>query len=161
MLDVVGRLAPRGWEVRACAPLDALPFFNPDVEEAGPPDVARAWRAEVGWSDALVLSSPEYAHGVPGVLKNALDWLVGGVEIAGKPIAIFNATPPGTWAAASLRETLRVMGGRVVEAACVELPLRGSRRTAAELAAESEVSSRIRSALTALADSKGGADGTL
>jgi NAD(P)H-dependent FMN reductase len=55
-----------------------LPHFNPDVEDAGLPPSIEALRAEVGRASVVVLSTPEYARGVPGSLKNALDWLVGG-----------------------------------------------------------------------------------
>ena len=102
VLAAAGRLAPGGWEVRARRPLDELPFFQPDVEESSPPAAALAWRAEIAWSEAILISTPEYAHGVPGVLKNALDWLVGGVEIHGKPIAIIQTSLPSTSAHASI-----------------------------------------------------------
>jgi len=59
------------------APLDSLPYFNPDIEQEGLPLPVEGWRAEIRDHAALVICSPEYAHGVPGVLKNALDWLVG------------------------------------------------------------------------------------
>jgi NAD(P)H-dependent FMN reductase len=149
-LAAAGRLAPAGWEVRARRPLDELPFFQPDVEESSPPESALAWRAEVAWSEAILISTPEYAHGVPGVLKNALDWLVGGVEIVGKTVGIFNATPPATYAGASLRETLRVMGAVVVEEASIDLALRGSRLDAAAIASEPRFATPIRAALAAL-----------
>lgn len=157
-LAAAARLAPERWEVRARRPLDELPFFQPDIEESSPPDGALAWRAEIAWSEAILVSTPEYAHGVPGVLKNALDWLVGGVEIVGKPVGIFNATPPATYAGASLRETLRVMGAVVVEAASLDLALRGSRLNAAEIAAEPRFATPMRAALVALREAAGGDD---
>jgi len=57
---------------------------------------------------------PEYAHGVPGVLKNGLDWVVGSGELVDKPVTLFNASPRGTYAQASLTETLTVMSAKVV-----------------------------------------------
>jgi len=137
-------------DVVAREPLDALPHFNPDAEEAGPPPPVLAWRSQVQGSDALVISSPEYAHGVPGVLKNALDWLVGGVEIVGKPIGAIDATWPSTIAHASLVETLRVMGGRVLEDASPAVPMRGRKLDAHGIAADPELAALLRSALAAL-----------
>jgi chromate reductase, NAD(P)H dehydrogenase (quinone) len=139
LLEAVKLLAPSGVFVAIRGPLDDLPHFNPDVEEAGLPPVPEALRAAVGACDALLISSPEYAHGVPGVLKNALDWLVGGIEMTEKPVALLNATPPGEYAQASLMETLRIMGGRFVEAACIEVNLRGSAAGAKEIAADQSV----------------------
>src|SRR3712207_7101576 len=52
-------------------------------------------RALLAGSDAVVISSPEYAHGVPGALKNMLDWLASTGELMGKPVALFNASPAG------------------------------------------------------------------
>lgn len=149
-LDAAILLAPSGWVVRRSRPLDQLPFFNPDVEQAGLPDAAADWRAAIASADALIISSPEYAHGVPGVLKNALDWLVGGIEITDKPVALFNATPPAEFAHASLRETLRVMGARVIDRASIELPLRGRSIDADAIAADRPLAGAIRGAFEAL-----------
>ncbi len=71
--------------------LDELPHFNPDLESKELPVVTR-FREAIKAADGLILSSPEYAHGVPGSLKNALDWLVGGSEMVGKPVALFDAS---------------------------------------------------------------------
>jgi NAD(P)H-dependent FMN reductase len=74
--------------------LAGLPHFNPDDDEDGgpvPPAVADL-RARVIAADGWVISSPEYAHGVPGSLKNALDWLVSCPELPGKPVLLLNAS---------------------------------------------------------------------
>ncbi len=91
-----------------------LPHFNPDVEEVAPPPIALDLRARVGAADALVISSPEYAHGVPGCMKNALDWLVGGPEMIDKPVVLINAAPWSSHAQASLKETIRTMSALVI-----------------------------------------------
>lgn len=96
-----------------------LPHFNPDDDEEGqpvPPAVAEL-RARVIAADGWVISSPEYAHGVPGSLKNALDWLVSCPEVPGKPVLLLNASAAGgDFAQAALAETLRTMSLRVLEA---------------------------------------------
>jgi chromate reductase len=144
LLEAVRLLAPGEAAVAIHPPLDRLPFFNPDVEERGLPPIVAEWRSAVGACDALIISSPEYAHGVPGVLKNALDWLVGGMEMAEKPVALLNATPPAEYAQNSLMETLGVMGGRFVEAASFETPLRGDTRDAADIAADPVIAAKIK-----------------
>ncbi len=106
----------------------------------------------MGAADGLLVSSPEYAHGVPGALKNALDWLVGGPEFVGKPVALLNASPRAVHAQASLAETVRTMSGRVVEGASVAVPLLARGLDAAAIAADPEASARVRAALAALAD---------
>jgi chromate reductase len=74
-------------------------------------------------ADAIVISSPEYAHGVPGTLKNMLDWLVSTGELVDKPVALLNASPAGgEYAQRALLETLRTMNWKVVESASRVLP---------------------------------------
>lgn len=94
-----------------------LPFFNPDVEAAGPPPAAKEWRAALGAADGVLVASPEYAHGTSGVLKNALEWVVGGGELTDKPVLVVTASPSltgGDRAQAWVTETLEVMGARVL-----------------------------------------------
>jgi NAD(P)H-dependent FMN reductase len=153
VLHALRLVAPPEVTVIVCAELGTLPHFNPDLDGEGmePPPAVRAFRDRVGAADALVLCSPEYAHGVPGVLKNALDWLVSAPEIVHKPIGLFNASPRATHAYASLEETLRTMSTRLVAGASVALPLDGRRLDAAAIAADPVLSALLRRALEALA----------
>lgn len=99
--------------------LGDIPPFQPD--ETSPHPSVLALRAEVLAANAILIASPEYVHGIPGVLKNALDWIVGTGEWDGKPTAIVNVTPSATapqfvWN--GLTEIIRVMsGGRVLDTA--------------------------------------------
>jgi NAD(P)H-dependent FMN reductase len=105
------------WEIFVQQDLGQLPFFNADVEQNELPPVIAEFRARLGEADGMLIASPEYAHGTSGVLKNALEWLVGGGEIAGKPVALMTASPAATGgnrAQAWLTETLTVMGGAVL-----------------------------------------------
>ena len=131
--------------------LAQLPPFNPDVDDADAPAPVLALRVEVNDSDAVLISSPEYAHGVPGVLKNALDWLVASGEFIDKPVAVINASSRATHARASLLETLRMMSARVVESACVTLPLDGRPANPGALAADPTFARDLQAALDALA----------
>lgn len=114
--------------------LGALPHFNPDTEETNCPSVAMRLRERVRASAAVIVCSPEYAHGVPGILKNALDWLVGSDAPLGKPAAVINASARATFADAQIRETMRTMGFCIVEAASITVALDGRRPTAEEIA---------------------------
>src|SRR5262245_8570399 len=91
-------LAQEEVEVAICGGLGRLPLFNPDLDEdPGPPAVVDL-REQLRAADGVVISSPEYAHGVPGAMKNALDWLVGSGELVDKPVALWNASPSSTYA---------------------------------------------------------------
>lgn len=113
LLRTIASHAPDGVTVEL-VPLGELPLFNPDLE-ADLPEAAMAFRAAVAASDGLIVASPEYAHGVSGVLKNALDWLVGCETFAGKPVLVLNAAPRAHHAIAALRETLATMAARLVD----------------------------------------------
>jgi chromate reductase, NAD(P)H dehydrogenase (quinone) len=104
-------------EVQLYEGLANLPHFNPDddVEGASPPPAVAELRTMLEDADGILISSPEYAHGVPGSLKNALDWLVSDGALVDKPVALINASPVGgEFARDSLIETLRTMNWRVV-----------------------------------------------
>ncbi|MEU4211026.1 NADPH-dependent FMN reductase [Streptomyces sp. NPDC026206] len=97
--------------------LGGLPFFNPDVERECPPAEVLDFRARLAAADAVLITSPEYAHGTSGVLKNGLEWVVGSGELVDKPVAVVTASPSmtgGARAQAWLRETLQVMSARVL-----------------------------------------------
>src|SRR5262245_41735288 len=76
LLHTCRAIAPANITIALYDRLGDLPYFNPDLdgEAATPPAAVGELRAQIGQADGLLLSSPEYAHGVPGVLKNALDW---------------------------------------------------------------------------------------
>src|SRR5437660_3669370 len=108
-LALLRAAAKIGTEVQIYDGLADLPHFNPDddVEGATPPPAVAALRAMLADADGILISSPEYAHGVPGSLKNMLDWLVSDGALAGKPVALINASPAGgAFARDSLVETL-------------------------------------------------------
>ena len=123
-LEALARLAPEGVKVLVYRDLAKLPPFNPDddIEDKPKPEPVETLRALVDASDALVIAAPEYAHGLPGALKNALDWLVASETFAGKPTALINTSPRAFHAQASLREILSTMAARLIpEAFAVDL----------------------------------------
>lgn len=108
-------------------------------------------RRAVGATAAVLISSPEYAHGVPGVLKNALDWIVGSGELIGKPVGLINASARATFAWTSLVETLTVMSARLVPDASITIPLHGSSLNETNIAADFALATSLRQATQALA----------
>lgn len=125
LLRAAASVVPEDVEVVLYGGLASLPHFNPDLDVEGtePPAPVRALRELLIDADAVLISSPEYAHGVPGAFKNLLDWLVSVGELAGKPVALWNAAPAGgEYAQNAILETLRTMNWRVVEGACRVTP---------------------------------------
>jgi len=143
------RIAPPSLQVSVFTGLGTLPLFNPDLESLPPPAV-QAFRAAVAEASALLIASPEYAHGVSGSIKNALDWLVSFEGTVYKPIALINTSPRAHHAYESLREILQTMSTHIVAEASVTIPLLGTCVTEEEMIRSPEASSAMRSALNAL-----------
>ena len=144
-------LAPPGVQVAIYGDLHQLPPFNPDLDTDTPPMPVAAFRTALKSADAVLLSSPEYAHGVPGVLKNALDWVVGSGELVDKPVALLNASSRATRAWSSLVETLSVMSARVIGEASVTVALNGSGLDAEGIASDPQLAASVGSAVRRLA----------
>lgn len=140
-------LPPAATDITFYSELANLPHFNLDLDCEPLPDFIKSLRQQVKSCDGMIISSPEYAHGVPGSLKNLLDWLVSSVEFPGKPVAIINTNPRATLALASLKEILITMSARIVEPANVTLSIAGRNLNAKEIAADSELSRSLKQAI--------------
>ena len=150
LLEAAARLAAPGLEIGLFNGIGAMPHFNPDLDGPDPPPAVAAFRARLAVADGLLISSPEYAHGVPGVLKNALDWLVSGIEAVAMPVMLLNASPRATHAQASLIETLRTMAMEVVDGRPFDVPIAGRPLDLGGVLADPELVAAIQTALGAL-----------
>jgi chromate reductase len=106
LLRVAQELAPQStegdMEIRIFERIGEIPHYNEDVEKQGDPEPVAALKRAIGEADALLLATPEYNQGVPGVLKNAIDWASRPARrsvLAKKPTAIFGASPASTGSA--------------------------------------------------------------
>ncbi len=125
LLEALRDLAPPEVTIEICDLLGDLPIFNPDREAGDMPASALALAAKIRAADGLIISSPEYAHGVPGGLKNALDWLVSRDEIPHKPAMLVHASHRGDFALDALTEVLKTMSVRLVEETSFRINLLG------------------------------------
>jgi chromate reductase len=132
-----------------CSGLGQLPLFNPDLEIDAPSSVVRL-RATIAAADALLIASPEYAHGVTGAIKNMLDWLVSFEPFVDKPVAVLNTSPRAHHADSALRETLRTMSAEIIEAASIGIPLLGGNVAESEMAELPSIAQAIRASLDSL-----------
>ena len=152
LLAAVAQVAPANLTVAPYRALGSLPAFNPDREEAAVrlPSAVTRWKAALAAADMLLFSTPEYAHGIPGALKNALDWVVGSGELVGKPVGVINLSAASQFAFPQLIEVLTVMSANVVRDATVvlDLPRRGV--DAAQLAADPVVAGKLCDVIAAL-----------
>jgi NAD(P)H-dependent FMN reductase len=119
-------LAPDGVEVVPFEGLDGLPHFNPDDDHEPLPEPVRRLRAAIEAADGVLFCTPEYAGTLPGSMKNLLDWTVGGTQLSDKPVAWVNvAADPrrGAGAHSTLATVLGYVQARVVEQACIGVPI--------------------------------------
>lgn len=126
-----------------------LPHFNPDLEGREAESVLE-WRRQLRDADGVLIACPEYAHGLPGAFKNALDWVVASGEFVNKPVALVNLFQRSTWAPALLKETLSMMTAVVVEPASITLSLASNKLTEAQLVSNDKIGLALRTSLTAL-----------
>lgn len=127
--------------------LGQLPFFNPDLELALESEDFKPLKTDekslaalahlkcaMAQADGLIIASPEYAHGVTGVIKNMLDWLVSGESFVDMPLMLINTSTRAHHAQDDLTEIVTTMSGRVIQEASLCLPLLGSQiRSTADL----------------------------
>jgi chromate reductase len=125
LLQAAGRLLPEGSELVVFDRLGEIPHFNED-DEASPPPVVLALKQAIEQADGLLVATPEYNHSLPGVLKNAIDWVsrpIAETPLRAKPAAVIGASTSlfgAVWAQAEMRKVLGATGAKVVDR---ELPI--------------------------------------
>ena len=145
LLAALKLLAPADVDITLFEGLASLPHFNPDDDgEENAPTTVMGFRNQLQQCDGVLISSPEYAHGVPGSLKNALDWIVSSGELYKKPVALINASSRATHAQASLIEIINTMGAMLT---FETVALDGKRMEAVEIASEPVIARQVRSAI--------------
>lgn len=150
LLNALARVTHDGVSFTLYVDLASVPLFNPDLEGHEAPSV-HALRDALREADAVVIASPEYAHGVTGVIKNALDWIVGSGELIDKPVGLLIASTRSIYSPEALRKTLAVMGANVVERAYRPVPINNSHANEEDILAMPDVVTVLRDVLTVLA----------
>jgi len=125
LLQAAVTLMPASDKLTIDAAPGLLPHFNPDLAPDAVPEL-EAFIARIRSCDGLVISSPVYAGGYPGTLKNALDWLVGTDAFVEKPFMMLSASNRVPAVEKSLVTVLQTMSGVHVDAASVTIPLLGT-----------------------------------
>jgi len=113
LIRAIDELAKEKFETTVFEGLTELPHFNPDLDTDHPPEAVNDFRKLLKSSDGILICTPEYAMGVPGTLKNALDWTVSSGEFSGKPVALITASTSGLNAHESLLDTLQIIDARI------------------------------------------------
>jgi NAD(P)H-dependent FMN reductase len=120
--------APAGVSLIPFDRLGELPFYNEDIDGDDVPEPVQAFRHAAAKADAALVVTPEYNGSIPGVLKNAIDWLsrpYGNGALKNKPVAVVGTALGqygGVWAHAEVRKSIGIAGVRVVEDVKLSIP---------------------------------------
>ena len=120
--------APAGVSLVPFDRLGELPFYNEDIDGDDVPEPVQALRHAAAEADAALVVTPEYNGSIPGVLKNAIDWLsrpLGNGALKGKPVAVIGSALGqygGVWAHDEVRKSIGIAGARVVEDLKLSMP---------------------------------------
>ena len=122
LLDAFAEIARSRIDCQPAPALDAIAAFDPDLVDDASENVTEL-RTAIARADAVVIATPEYAASFPGMLKNALDWLVGSGELYGKPVAVLSAgTTGGLHVLPAMVQTLGFQGANVVTVFGIDAP---------------------------------------
>lgn len=125
LLKAATSFLPDNMELALFGELASIPIFQPHAAEEERPEAVKRLATSIGKADGIILGTPEYAHGIPGVLKNALDWLVASGEWVLKPVAVTSVSTTGLGGARShdaLVRVLTAMNANVVVDASLNVP---------------------------------------
>ena len=143
VLQAAKKLFSTSIDISLYSELAILPHFNPDLDRQPLPNTVISLRQQIKNARGIIISSPEYAHGVPGSLKNALDWLVSSVEFPYKPVLLINTNPRATIALASLQEILTTMSAKIDEKNDLTLEIAGRGLSTEDIVKDPELSASI------------------
>ncbi|MBS1773195.1 MAG: NAD(P)H-dependent oxidoreductase [Bacteroidetes bacterium] len=156
ILKAAMQLAPEEMLIELYEGIGNLPHFNPDIDGDKSPEVVKQYREIIKNADGVLICTPEYAFGMPGVLKNALDWLVASGEFMNKPTMAISASPlvsGGNKAHASLVLTLKTISADVVDDASLNIGAVATKLDAEGNLADDETINQIKKALIVFKES--------
>ncbi len=114
LIETLAKMAKERFSVVFAPNLIEIPAFSPDFDTNSPPEAIIAFRKCLRSADGILICTPEYAMGVPGMLKNAIDWTVSSMEFSKKPTALITASSVGEKGHRSLLETLEVIEAKIL-----------------------------------------------
>lgn len=151
LINEVKRLSNKQFNVEVFTGLNQLPHFNPDLDGESAPASIAAFRSALRQADGVLICTPEYAMGVPGTMKNALDWLVSSMELSNKPVALITASTSGEKAHASITGTLNILEARMTSDMQLWIPFIKAKMPADGSIRDEEVRTRLSTLIDTLA----------
>ena len=125
ILKAAAKLTPINTIIKLYPSIADLPYFTPELNTENPPKSVIDFRANLASAHAIIICTPEYAYGMPGALKNALDWTVSSGEFVNKPVMALSGSPSaqgGEKAHTSVLLTLEALSAVIVKGASFTIP---------------------------------------
>lgn len=122
ILQHLGQMMPPGVNYAIYDALGTIPAFDPGLDDQDPPSSVADLRKHISEADAIIICTPEYAYGVPGALKNALDWTVSSGSFSGKPVALITASTGGKNAHEAMIKILGALDAKLSPEATLLIP---------------------------------------
>jgi chromate reductase, NAD(P)H dehydrogenase (quinone) len=122
LINAINKLFEEQIQLELFEGIANIPHFNPDLDTDNPPKEVIHFRSRIRETHGVLICTPEYAMGVPGTLKNAIDWTVSSMEFSGKPVALVTASLSGEKGHASLMETLRIIESMIAPGCDLVIP---------------------------------------
>jgi len=148
------RLSSNSWQITVYNGLGNLPHFNPEIDTEPALEPVSELRELIKDADAIFISTPEYTFGVPGALKNMLDWTVSSGSFVDKPIAAVSASPiytGGDKAHTSLLLTLEALAAKVPQEAKICIGAVSTKINSEGIITDDETNNALKEALNSLA----------
>lgn len=114
LIQAISDLSAETLDVTVFKGIGNLPQFNPDDDKDDVAEVVTEFRNLLNEAEGIIISTPEYGHGVPGTLKNAIDWTISSSNFPHKPTMLITASTDGKYGHAALLETLKVIEAKNV-----------------------------------------------
>ena len=119
ILKAIQQIVPANVDYTIYQGLATLPAFDDSMEA---PEPVESWRRQLAGADGVLICSPEYAFGIPGALKNALDWTVGSGELVNKPLALITAATGGDKAHAAWLQIFTALSANIPQGGALLIP---------------------------------------
>jgi len=150
IIKALEALAGKAWELTLYTGLTELPYFNQDVRDEQTPQAVKDFRKAIDSADAVLICTPEYVFSLPGILKNALEWMVSTTVFSDKPTALITASSSGEKAHESLLLVMKTLGVKTSDDACLWIPGVKSKLDAEGRVTDEALTTRLKSLVAAL-----------
>jgi len=136
--------------------LKHLPHFNPEIDTDNPPKPIKDLPKQPKLADGVIICTQEYARGVPGALKNALDWIVSSGKFVNKPVAVISASSRssgGDKAHESIMLTLEMIEAKISKESTLQIGAVGTKINSKVEILDSIMKEQLKSVLNSLISS--------